>query len=72
MLCEEESISHIYAFLKLGLLVKFSAYIEIKAMFERTSGNPDAPLQPWQHMVSLKSGIIIFYWINLFTQLSLG
>ncbi|KAI7873239.1 mitochondrial carrier domain-containing protein [Mucor mucedo] len=35
-----------------GLLVKFSAYVEMKAMFERASGNPDAPLKPWQHMVS--------------------
>ncbi|KAI8878186.1 mitochondrial carrier [Backusella circina FSU 941] len=35
-----------------GLLVKFSGYIEIKAMFQRASGNPDAPLAPWQHMAS--------------------
>lgn len=35
-----------------GLLVKFSAYIEIKSLFERTSNNPDASLRPWQHMVS--------------------
>lgn len=24
-------------------------------MFERASSNPDAPLQPWQHMVSASS-----------------
>ncbi|CEP13219.1 hypothetical protein [Parasitella parasitica] len=35
-----------------GLFVKFSAYIEMKAMFERTSSNPDTKLQPWQHMIS--------------------
>ncbi|EIE84726.1 hypothetical protein RO3G_09436 [Rhizopus delemar RA 99-880] len=35
-----------------GLLVKFSAYVELKAMFQRTSDSPDAPLQPWQHMFS--------------------
>ncbi|CAO3634876.1 unnamed protein product [Mucor fragilis] len=35
-----------------GLFVKFSAYIEIKAMFERSSGSIDGALQPWQHMVS--------------------
>ncbi|KAI8636885.1 mitochondrial carrier domain-containing protein [Parasitella parasitica] len=35
-----------------GLFVKFSAYIEMKAMFERASNNADATLQPWQHMIS--------------------
>ncbi|KAI9498145.1 mitochondrial carrier domain-containing protein [Zychaea mexicana] len=35
-----------------GLVVKFSGYIEIKAMFERASGEPDKPLAPWKHMVS--------------------
>jgi len=34
-----------------GLFVKFSAYIEIKAMFERSSGSTDGTLKPWQHMV---------------------
>jgi hypothetical protein len=38
-----------------GLFVKFSAYVEMKAMFERASGNPDAPLKPWQHMVKKKN-----------------
>ncbi|KAI8083938.1 mitochondrial carrier domain-containing protein [Thamnidium elegans] len=33
-----------------GLLVKFSAYVEMKALFERA--NPDTDLKPWQHMVS--------------------
>ncbi|KAI8069215.1 mitochondrial carrier domain-containing protein [Gongronella butleri] len=35
-----------------GLLVKFSAYTEIKAFFERTSNDPTQPLSPWKHMVS--------------------
>ncbi|KAG2224316.1 hypothetical protein INT45_012885, partial [Circinella minor] len=35
-----------------GLVVKFSAYTEIKAMFERASGEPDKQLAPWKHMVS--------------------
>ncbi|KAI9243359.1 mitochondrial carrier domain-containing protein [Phascolomyces articulosus] len=35
-----------------GLVVKFSGYTEIKAMFERASGEPDKPLAPWKHMVS--------------------
>ncbi|KAG1085809.1 hypothetical protein G6F42_021243 [Rhizopus arrhizus] len=35
-----------------SLFVKFSAYIEIKAMFERSSGSTDGTLKPWQHMVS--------------------
>ncbi|KAG0839260.1 hypothetical protein G6F19_002671 [Rhizopus arrhizus] len=35
-----------------GLLVKFSAYVELKAMFQRNLGSPDTPLQPWQHMFS--------------------
>ena len=32
-----------------GLVVKFSAYTEFKAMFERASGEPDKPLAPWKH-----------------------
>ncbi|KAJ2965158.1 hypothetical protein NQZ79_g66 [Umbelopsis isabellina] len=35
-----------------GLLVKFSGYIEIKAIFEATSKDPTQPLAPWKHMVS--------------------
>ncbi|KAM3583833.1 hypothetical protein VKS41_003804 [Umbelopsis sp. WA50703] len=35
-----------------GLLVKFSGYIEIKAIFEATSTDPTQPLAPWKHMVS--------------------
>ncbi|ORY95028.1 mitochondrial carrier domain-containing protein [Syncephalastrum racemosum] len=35
-----------------GLVVKFSGYTEIKAMFERTSTDPSQPLAPWKHMVS--------------------
>jgi hypothetical protein len=35
----------------LGLLVKFSGYIEIKAIFEATSTDPTQPLAPWKHMV---------------------
>ncbi|KAI9317653.1 mitochondrial carrier domain-containing protein [Dichotomocladium elegans] len=35
-----------------GLVVKFSGYTEIKAMFERASDEPDKPLAPWKHMIS--------------------
>ncbi|PHZ15093.1 mitochondrial carrier [Rhizopus microsporus ATCC 52813] len=35
-----------------GLLVKFTAYIELKAMFQKASSDPNASLQPWQHMFS--------------------
>ncbi|CAO3669456.1 unnamed protein product [Umbelopsis ramanniana] len=35
-----------------GLLVKFSGYIEIKAIFEATANDPSQPLAPWKHMVS--------------------
>ncbi|KAI8996886.1 mitochondrial carrier domain-containing protein [Pilobolus umbonatus] len=34
-----------------GLLVKFSAYVELKSMFEKLSDDPDKPLPPWQHMI---------------------
>lgn len=37
-----------------GLLVKFSGYIEIKAIFEATASDPSQPLAPWKHMVSMK------------------
>ncbi|KAG2186978.1 hypothetical protein INT44_003206 [Umbelopsis vinacea] len=36
----------------IGLLVKFSGYIEIKAIFEATANDPSQPLAPWKHMVS--------------------
>jgi hypothetical protein len=45
-----------YIYIKLyniGLLVKFTAYIELKAMFQKASSDPDASLQPWQHMVCI-------------------
>ncbi|KAL1933971.1 hypothetical protein VTP01DRAFT_8061 [Rhizomucor pusillus] len=35
-----------------GLVVKFSGYTEIKAMFERGSEDPSKPLAPWKHVVS--------------------
>ncbi|ORE20929.1 mitochondrial carrier [Rhizopus microsporus] len=35
-----------------GLLVKFTAYIELKAMFQKASSDPNASLQSWQHMFS--------------------
>jgi hypothetical protein len=37
----------------LGLLVKFSGYIEIKAIFEATAKDPTQPLAPWKHMVAI-------------------
>ncbi|ORX60377.1 mitochondrial carrier [Hesseltinella vesiculosa] len=35
-----------------GLLVKFSAYTEIKAFFEKTSNDTTQPLASWKYMVS--------------------
>ncbi|CDH56640.1 succinate fumarate mitochondrial transporter [Lichtheimia corymbifera JMRC:FSU:9682] len=35
-----------------GLVVKFNGYLEIKAMFERASPDPEQTLAPWKHMVS--------------------
>ncbi|KAL0087568.1 mitochondrial carrier domain-containing protein [Phycomyces blakesleeanus] len=35
-----------------GLLVKFSGYTEIKALFTKHSEDPSQPLSPWKHMAS--------------------
>ncbi|KAI8975169.1 mitochondrial carrier domain-containing protein [Mycotypha africana] len=35
-----------------GLLVKFSAYTELKALCQKMSKDPNEPLRPWQHMFS--------------------
>ncbi|CAO3624722.1 unnamed protein product [Cunninghamella blakesleeana] len=35
-----------------GLLIKFSAYTEIKELFERTSSDPTQPLSPYKYMIS--------------------
>lgn len=47
------SREHSYRLHVAGLVVKFSGYTEIKAMFERGSEDPSKPLAPWKHMVRL-------------------